>query len=29
VWRGVVAERTLAPLIPEITAWPGRSQRPG
>lgn len=29
VWRGVVRERTLAPLVPEIMSWPGRSQRPG
>ena len=24
VWRGIVAERTLAPLVPEISSWPGR-----
>ena len=24
VWRGMVAERTLAPLVPEISSWPGR-----
>lgn len=24
VWRGVVAERTVAPLVPEISSWPGR-----
>jgi mycofactocin glycosyltransferase len=23
VWRGIVAERTLAPLLPEISSWPG------
>jgi mycofactocin system glycosyltransferase len=26
VWRGIVAERTLAPLVPEISSWPGRRQ---
>ena len=25
VWRGIVAERTLAPLVPSITSWPGKS----
>ncbi|HEY5662826.1 MAG TPA: mycofactocin biosynthesis glycosyltransferase MftF [Ilumatobacter sp.] len=25
VWRGMWAERTIAPLVPEITSWPGRS----
>jgi mycofactocin system glycosyltransferase len=24
VWRGMAAERTLAPLMPEISSWPGR-----
>lgn len=24
VWRGVVRERTGAPLVPEISSWPGR-----
>jgi mycofactocin system glycosyltransferase len=24
VWRGVIAERTVAPLVPEISSWPGR-----
>jgi hypothetical protein len=24
VWRGIVAERTLAPLVPDISSWPGR-----
>jgi mycofactocin glycosyltransferase len=26
VWRGAVKERTLAPLAPAITSWPGRSR---
>ena len=25
VWKGVIAEREPAPLIPEFTSWPGRS----
>lgn len=25
VWKGIWTERTLEPLIPEITSWPGRS----
>lgn len=25
VWRGMWAARTVAPLIPEISSWPGRS----
>ena len=25
VWKGVVAERNPAPLLPHFTAWPGRS----
>ena len=25
VWRGTLRERTIAPLIPELTSWPGRS----
>ncbi|HSH11477.1 MAG TPA: hypothetical protein VLA10_06790, partial [Ilumatobacter sp.] len=25
VWKGIWTERTLGPLIPEITSWPGRS----
>lgn len=24
VWHGIVRERTIAPLVPEITSWPGR-----
>jgi mycofactocin glycosyltransferase len=24
VWRGMLAERTLAPLVPVINSWPGR-----
>jgi hypothetical protein len=28
VWRGIAAERTLGPLVPEISSWPGR-QPPG
>jgi hypothetical protein len=24
VWRGVVVERTIGPLVPEISSWPGR-----
>jgi len=24
VWRGVLRERTVAPLVPELTSWPGR-----
>jgi mycofactocin system glycosyltransferase len=24
VWKGIVAERTLDPLVPEISSWPGR-----
>lgn len=24
VWRGIAAERTVAPLVPEISSWPGR-----
>jgi mycofactocin system glycosyltransferase len=24
VWKGVVSERTLDPLLPELTAWPGK-----
>jgi mycofactocin system glycosyltransferase len=24
VWRGIIAERTLDPLVPEISSWPGR-----
>ncbi|MEJ7800437.1 MAG: mycofactocin biosynthesis glycosyltransferase MftF [Ilumatobacter sp.] len=24
VWRGMVAERTVAPIVPDITSWPGR-----
>lgn len=27
VWKGMVAERTAAPLIPHINSWPGRSTR--
>ncbi len=25
VWRGMLTERTLAPLVPAITSWPGKS----
>lgn len=28
VWRGVVHERTAAPLVPEISSWPGRRSTP-
>jgi len=24
VWRGMLAERTAAPVVPEISSWPGR-----
>jgi mycofactocin system glycosyltransferase len=24
IWRGVVRDRTAAPLVPEISSWPGR-----
>ncbi|MEO6652758.1 MAG: mycofactocin biosynthesis glycosyltransferase MftF [Ilumatobacteraceae bacterium] len=24
VWRGMIVERTAAPLVPDITSWPGR-----
>lgn len=24
VWRGVIRERTVTPLLPEISSWPGR-----
>lgn len=24
IWRGVVRERTAAPLVPEVSSWPGR-----
>lgn len=27
VWRGVLVERTLGPLRPAITSWPGRAAR--
>lgn len=27
VWKGMLAERTLDPVVPEITSWPGRSAR--
>ena len=26
VWRGVVRERTGAPIVPDISSWPGRRQ---
>jgi mycofactocin glycosyltransferase len=29
VWRGMLAERTVAPLVPEINSWPGRRPVPG
>jgi mycofactocin system glycosyltransferase len=25
VWQGMIAERTLSPLVPQISSWPGRS----
>ncbi len=25
VWKGMVTERTLGPLVPQISSWPGRS----
>lgn len=25
VWKGMVSERTLSPLVPKISSWPGRS----
>jgi mycofactocin system glycosyltransferase len=28
VWRGMLAERTFDPLIPQISSWPGRSLPP-
>ncbi len=28
VWRGAIRERTAAPLIPEISSWPGRRSTP-
>ena len=28
VWHGVVRERTAAPLVPEISSWPGRRSPP-
>lgn len=28
VWRGVLRERTVAPLVPEISSWPGRRTSP-
>ena len=24
VWRGMLAERTVAPIVPDLTSWPGR-----
>jgi hypothetical protein len=27
VWRGVLRERTVAPLLPEISSWPGPASR--
>ncbi len=29
VWRGMIAERTMAPLVPEISSWPGRRPAAG
>lgn len=29
VWSGVVRHRTAAPIVPSISAWPGRTRRPG
>ncbi len=26
VWKGIWRERTIAPLIPNFTSWPGRSR---
>ena len=26
VWKGIVTERTIAPLLPQINSWPGRGQ---
>ena len=28
VWQGMLAERTVEPLVPEISSWPGRSAAP-
>ncbi len=28
VWRGMLAERTFDPLVPQISSWPGRSMPP-
>lgn len=28
VWRGVVGGRTVAPLVPQLTSWPGRTPPP-
>ena len=25
VWRGMIAARTLEPIVPEVTSWPGRA----
>ena len=27
VWRGMASERSIAPLVPEFSSWPGRAQR--
>lgn len=27
VWRGMIAERTMEPLVPEISSWPGHDSR--
>lgn len=27
VWRGMIRHRTIAPIVPSISAWPGRSRR--
>jgi hypothetical protein len=27
VWQGMIAERTIGPIVPRITSWPGRSRR--
>lgn len=24
VWKGIVTERTVAPIVPEVSSWPGR-----
>jgi mycofactocin system glycosyltransferase len=29
LWRGVVARRTIAPLVPDVSSWPGRQPAGG